>query len=87
MLIVFPNPARDSAEVAYRMDTEGTAKILVYDVNGLPVLQVPLGRRQAGENVDSLDVHGLSSGIYLVFLRVDGLFGNQGRCFKLAVIK
>jgi hypothetical protein len=71
---VFPNPAKDEATLLFT--AEGTLSLQVIDGAGRTVLQRSLPRAGAGLFRETLDVSGLSDGLYTAI--VSGTDGQRG---------
>jgi hypothetical protein len=79
----YPNPFNGETVVRYFLPRPGIVKIDVLDINGRLVKTHPQQLRPAGENIWTLALHELVSGIY--FIRVSA--GNERSLRKCALIK
>ncbi|MCO5260826.1 MAG: T9SS type A sorting domain-containing protein [Crocinitomicaceae bacterium] len=68
---VFPNPATDKAEVSFNLNAASNVTINVVDVNGKVVSTNSLNNLTVGANTASLNVAGLSTGVYSVVVKSD----------------
>ena len=66
------NPIRGQATVRYAAGTAGTAEVALFDVLGRRVAVVAEGPADATERTATLDATGLSAGVYVLRLMVDG---------------
>ena len=68
-----PNPAVESAEIAYELAAGGVVSLQVYDVHGRLVQTIVQGGyRGMGSHRERVDVTGLESGMYVYRLKVNG---------------
>ncbi len=73
VLTVYPNPVSNTAEIAFNLFTEGTAKIKLMDISGRTVIEKDLGLLYEGDNRYTLDnLNQLESGAYIILLDVNG---------------
>jgi hypothetical protein len=82
LLGTFPNPAGQQATLRYALPEKQETTIRLYDVLGRQVRTVVSGT-QEGRQERTLDVSGLSSGVYVLRLRSD----EQVRTQKLTVVR
>ena len=84
LLGTYPNPARRQVTVRYGVpeSVEGEVRLRLYDVLGREVRAVGV-RAEAGRHEQTLDVRGLSSGMYVLRLTADG----QAKTRKLMVVR
>jgi hypothetical protein len=66
----YPNPFRDRATIAYDVASESKVQLFVYDVLGRKVRTLVNERQRAGHKEASLRARGLSSGVYVIRLRI-----------------
>ncbi|MBK7556650.1 MAG: T9SS type A sorting domain-containing protein [Flavobacteriales bacterium] len=71
-LLVFPNPVNDLATVGFKLRGTAQVQATVYDLNGRAVRNIAQQRMSKGEQRLTFDVSDLSSGTYIIDLRVDG---------------
>ncbi len=82
-----PNPAHGGATAFYRMDQPGRARLMVFDLQGGPVLSLDLGDQSAGVHRAELPLQGKASGLYFLVLQRDaGLGWTNLAVFKLALV-
>jgi hypothetical protein len=87
-IVAYPNPAKESAKVIFKMDKVGRAYVMGYSINGDPVFRKDLGEMRQGLHSADLDLARLSSGIYFLIFMEDSGFGVKTRgTFKLSVLR
>jgi hypothetical protein len=64
--VVFPNPARDAATVAFRLAAPSEVRVEVFDLLGRRVAEVATGLRAAGAVRLGVPTDDLAPGVYLV---------------------
>ncbi len=69
---VLPNPAANSATVAFELPASAGVRLAVYDVLGRRVALVVDGPTAAGTHAATIRTDGLTPGVYVVRLEVDG---------------
>jgi hypothetical protein len=79
-LVLFPNPATERSLLNFTSIAEGDYAITVKDISGR-TLRTISGTAVAGENTAEINVNGLSIGLYLVGLTLNG----ETRQVKLTV--
>jgi hypothetical protein len=67
-----PNPARGTAEIAFRVPSAGRATLSLYDVQGRLVRRLVDAAVPAGESRATLFAGDLASGVYYYRLEADG---------------
>ncbi|WP_420456116.1 DUF5689 domain-containing protein [Rubrivirga sp.] len=67
------NPIRDRATVRYAVGTAGVAEVALFDVLGRRVAVLAEGPVDATERTATLDVSGLSAGVYVLRLQAEGV--------------
>jgi hypothetical protein len=72
-LALAPNPARETARIAYELPTAATATVAVQNLLGQTVRQFAPVRQAAGSQQQQLSLQGLTPGIYLVQLHTGTL--------------
>ncbi len=77
---VYPNPARNEVNVAFKLQNSGTAQISVRDLTGREVLNFSK-RAASGVNELKLDISDLKKGVYMVRTFVD----NKATVTKLII--
>lgn len=78
-----PNPVRTRATIRYAVPRRQDITLSLYDVLGRRVKVVKQGSAEAGRKRRTLDVSGLSSGVYFLRLRGDEAIQTQ----KLTVVR
>ncbi|HEX8386784.1 MAG TPA: T9SS type A sorting domain-containing protein, partial [Rubricoccaceae bacterium] len=76
-LRVYPNPARTTATLAFRLDASGPARLALYDVLGRTVAVLAEGERAAGEHAVPVDTSRLPAGVYVARLDTGGSVRSQ----------
>ena len=77
----YPNPARNFAAVSINLPRQDLISMTLYDFTGRKVKAVYTGQIQSGERLISIDVRGLSPGIYFLEMNT----GNQKFTRKISV--
>ncbi len=77
LMAPWPNPAFDTARLEWVLTDPGSVKLELFDVLGRRVRNVATGFHQAGVHQASVDVTGLSAGLYV--LRLDAPGGQSSR--------
>lgn len=78
----YPNPFRNSTTIYFSLDHESWIKIDLFDINGRWIKTLHHENRKSGSHTLSLNVTGLSSGVYLYSLSSNG----QRRTRKMTLI-
>ena len=69
----FPNPARSSTNIEYRLEPLGTASLDFYDITGRLINSIDLSNQsRLGLNDITINLDGFDSGMYFYKLIVDG---------------
>ena len=68
---VYPNPARESANISFNIEEGAYVTYQVYDITGKMMQDVVVGNCTTGKHVVSLSLNGMATGTYLLRL-------NQG---------
>ncbi len=68
---VFPNPAGATTSVAYSLSSMVNVTVELTDLLGRIIQQNNLGEHAAGEYQYQMNLAGVSSGMYLVSLRIN----------------
>ncbi|TNF29546.1 MAG: T9SS type A sorting domain-containing protein, partial [Bacteroidetes bacterium] len=76
-LSVFPNPFADNARVNYTLVKQGVVTIEVQNVLGATVFTQTLGEKAAGMHSTEISAEGLTSGVYLVNVGVNGAVASK----------
>lgn len=66
---LYPNPTNGELNLAIELSKESDIAIVVMNVAGAQVMEFPVLQARSGRNLSSLDLSGLSQGVY--FLRLD----------------
>ena len=75
-ITLYPNPTNDNLALRYQLSGSDQIRAAIYHLDGRMVKEDFLGFRPQGEQRESIDVSGLSSGSYLL-----KLFGNSWSTF------
>ncbi|MBM3325318.1 MAG: T9SS type A sorting domain-containing protein, partial [Calditrichaeota bacterium] len=67
-LVVYPNPANNSAWLHYELPQTAPVSLVLYNIWGQRVWNCPLGVRHAGSQRFQLDLSRLASGLYIAEL-------------------
>ncbi|MBL7914778.1 MAG: T9SS type A sorting domain-containing protein, partial [Bacteroidia bacterium] len=67
LLSVYPNPATDKISIVFSADNEGTSEMQLLDLTGR-VIQTNMVQAIEGINETSMDLTGLSKGVYMLNL-------------------
>jgi hypothetical protein len=65
-MTVYPNPAQNSLNVGFYVNTAKDVEITVYDMNGTEMIRRIKRYNTAGSFVESINIAGLVSGSYIV---------------------
>ena len=83
MLLIYPNPAGETATLAGNFEGKTPAFLEVYDVAGRLARSLALAPGGSGEQVWQLSLEGLAAGQYAVLLRgADGQVVGAGKLAK-----
>ena len=74
-----PNPFNNSTTISFDLPAAGNIDLSVYDIAGRMVQALGTGHWALGQHRVVWDAEGMSSGIYLVRLTVDPLYGGQAK--------
>lgn len=80
---LFPNPANDLASLTYSLAQASDVQIRILDLTGRAVETLQLGRQQAGDFRQDLNLAGLRSGVYMVELQT----GASREVTRLAIAR
>lgn len=69
----YPNPFNPSTNISFSLAEVGNVELALYDVTGRKVSQILSGAYSAGDHSAVIDASRLSSGVYLINLRVNGV--------------
>ncbi|MEX1122457.1 MAG: T9SS type A sorting domain-containing protein [Balneolales bacterium] len=72
----YPNPFNPVTNIAYELASPSEVNMQVYNVLGENVGSINLGMQSAGFHTTSYDASGLSSGVYIVRMQVEGNVQN-----------
>ncbi|MFA4936863.1 MAG: T9SS type A sorting domain-containing protein [Patescibacteria group bacterium] len=79
----YPNPFNSITVIPYELKERGWVKLEVYNILGQKIITLVNEEKEAGFQVTYWDANGLSSGMYIARLSVNGLVKNQ----KLHLLK
>lgn len=79
-----PNPFIDNTEVWYKLEKEANVTINISDFSGRFIKRVVVGSANSGINKVLVNSEGLSSGVYLYSLVIDGVISDTK---KMSIIK
>ena len=68
----YPHPFSTETLISYRMDRPGTVELRVYDLTGRLVQHINVGQQAIGNHGLHWNASGLSAGVYLYQLSLDG---------------
>ncbi len=68
----YPNPFNPSTVIRYQLSTAGKARLSVYDILGREVAVLVNEDRAAGQYQVTFNASGLSSGVYLYRMQLNG---------------
>jgi len=80
---IFPNPFNGVARIGLELPRPSQAALMIYDLSGRELRNIPLGRLPAGRSSFSFDAEELPAGLYLAKLTA----GGETRLAKLTLIK
>jgi hypothetical protein len=69
----YPNPFNPTSRISYQLPAEGMVRLAVYDLIGREVSVLVNERKSAGEHFVNFNASGLSSGVYVYRLDVEGV--------------
>ena len=72
-----PNPFSGSTEVTFELDQASTVSLRVYDTTGRQVATLADGAMAAGPHSVTYNANGLSAGVYVYVLNVDGAVSSR----------
>lgn len=78
---LYPNPASDFVNVAYKQNKNQPTFIDIYNLKGQKVISNPVSNQTIGVNHIRLNISGLSKGVYLVNVNT----GSQKQTMKLII--
>ncbi len=79
----FPNPFNSRTVIPYQLSKNEEVSLILYNLLGQKLRTIYRGRQSMGNHVIEFDASGLSSGIYLYEMRVDGYIERR----KLVLIQ
>ncbi|MBC8314215.1 MAG: T9SS type A sorting domain-containing protein [Bacteroidales bacterium] len=68
----YPNPASHSTRVEIRMEKPANVSVSILNLLGNTLRRIDLGKMNSGTNLITIDVSGLSAGMYAYCVEVDG---------------
>lgn len=74
---LYPNPTINNSTINFELESGATVKYELMTYTGQQVKQVNFGELPAGSQTQTIDVSGLSSGIYFLTLDVDGKISQR----------
>ncbi|MCF8406009.1 MAG: T9SS type A sorting domain-containing protein [Bacteroidales bacterium] len=75
---VFPNPFNQETHVAFVLESSENAEVILYNLIGEQVLNIPMKEYNAGRNVVTINAAEMPSGIYFVNLKIgDRIFTKK----------
>jgi hypothetical protein len=80
---VFPNPVTTTLNVAFSVEESADISLEIISITGQRMLRSDLGRRYAGEHVETLNVSSLEDGIYMLRMNT----GTDVQTTRIKVIK
>ena len=79
---VYPNPVSDLLNIEFHLDGQENIQLKLIDANGNVTVNQDLGARPVGYQQDSMNLRGLSSGVYVVHL-----VGNSFHISKKVIVE
>lgn len=67
----YPNPANDVLHINYSLNAASDVTLNIMSIDGQVVRSESLGMQQTGSNSETVDISGLSAGVYFVTLQTD----------------
>jgi hypothetical protein len=74
-LKLYPNPANTLTNLSIELKRDASVEVSIYNTTGQEVLRTNLGNLMAGNHVHSIELSGLSKGLYHVQTRVNDEIG------------
>nr|MBA3705178.1 T9SS type A sorting domain-containing protein [Bacteroidota bacterium] len=71
-LLIYPNPANESAIINYLLAINSEVKIAVYDILGKEIMQVVNEKQTEGGHQLKINTANLQNGIYFVRMSING---------------
>lgn len=68
--VTYPNPVATQLNVLYRLATQATVSLVVYDIQGKMILEIPAKAQQEGEHQVNLNLSRLTQGSYTLSLKI-----------------
>lgn len=75
-LALMPNPATETATLAYSLEAAAQVSLSVQDLLGRTLRVLPQGQLAAGPQTTQIDVKGLAPGTYIVSIRTEDKIGT-----------
>lgn len=82
MDLLYPNPAKDEVLYQWQSENPGNIDIVLKDIQGRTIQKVFSGIEKKGQNSITIDLNGISSGVYFMVLNT-----KQGIITKRIVVK
>ncbi len=73
----YPNPFNSTTIITYRIAEAGMVSIKLYDILGREVIDIINERKTTGEYKHQIDANHLSSGVYLLRLKINGFISSK----------
>jgi hypothetical protein len=70
---LLPNPVQSRLTIEYDLTRDATVSFALYDNRGIPKITIAPTARQAGHYTESLNMNGFISGVYPIYVTVDGM--------------
>jgi hypothetical protein len=70
---VYPNPTQNIVNIGYNLPAAGTVNIVLKDILGRSLQQMPMGKQDAGNHNLRLDLSGYAAGIYFYTVNYEGV--------------
>lgn len=71
-LSLSPNPAREGVNVQFELNTRSDVQLRIYDMLGQLISEAQIDGLAVGPHAEWLDLNGVSKGMYLVQLEIEG---------------
>lgn len=81
---IWPNPASETANLGFWIDSRESASVIVVGMNGQVVFQKELGVLPAGQNIIEIDLTGIQEGSYQCLLKCGNRAVNSR---KIVIVK
>lgn len=71
-LKIYPNPARDVADILYRLGANANVELLISDMPGKTIAVIESGQQGSGAHSLSWNVENIESGVYFLQIKING---------------